>query len=117
MAFLAPAVPSTGRIQAFPAASFSMSASIHCNRSNVVLRGAGPTQTTLTLNGHNIIIGDGSNSQGSPPGNFGVTSLNTLAKGSTVLTVGSTSGMSAGQVVEIDELNPAYVNPNGFYGN
>lgn len=100
-----------------PAGTFSMSGSIHCNRSNVVLRGAGPTQTTLNINGNSILMGNGNGGQGSTPGGLGSTSLSTLAKGSTVLTVGSTAGLSANQVVTIYEANAAYVRPNGFEGN
>ena len=100
-----------------PAGSINLSASIHCNRSNVALRGAGPTQTTVTLNGGNILMGNGSGGQGSAPGGLGSTGLSTLRLGSTVLTVGSTSGMSAGQIVAIYEANPSYVNANGYSGN
>jgi hypothetical protein len=100
-----------------PAGTYTLSASIACNTNHVVLRGAGPTQTTVVLNGHNILMGNGSGNQGTPPGGLGTTSLSTLTAGSTVLTVGSTSGLSAGQVVEIDELNDTYVNPTGNAGN
>lgn len=100
-----------------PAGSFSMSTNIHCNRSSVALRGAGPTQTTLTLNGHNIILGNGTNGQGNAPGGLVLTNLTTLTRGSTVLTVASTTGMVAGQVVAVYEANASYVNPAGFSGN
>jgi hypothetical protein len=100
-----------------PAGTYSLSTSIHCNRSNVILRGAGPTQTTLTLNGHNVLMGNGSGGQGSTPSGLGSKTLSTLTKGSTVLTVASTSGMSVGQVVAITESNPAWVNATGNEGN
>src|SRR5277367_1684971 len=80
-----------------PAGTYTLSASIACNTNHVVLRGAGPTQTTVILNGHNILMGNGSGGQGSAPGGLGTTLLSTLTEGSTVLTVGSTSGLSAGQ--------------------
>jgi len=100
-----------------PAGTVSLSASIHANRSNVTLRGAGPTQTTVTLNGHNILMGNGSGAQGSTPGSLASTTLSTVAKGSTVLTVASTAGLSAGQIVAVLQSNPAYVNPTGNEGN
>lgn len=99
-----------------PAGTYTLSASIACDTNHVVLRGAGPTQTTIILNGHNILMGNGTGGQGTVPGGLGATALNTLTEGSTVLTVGSTSGLSAGQVVQVDELNDTYVNPTGNTG-
>src|SRR5947209_3992504 len=92
----------------------AISGTIHCNQSNVVLRGAGPTQTTLT---GTILMGNGTSGQGSTPGGMGSTTLSTLTQGSTVLTIGSTTGMSAGEVVAIMESNPPWVNANGNEGN
>lgn len=99
------------------AGSFTLSANIVANRSNVVLRGSGTTQTTVNLNGNDIFFGNGSGGQGSTPSGLGSTSLSTLAQGSTTLTVGSTSGMSAGQVVAITENNEAWVQPTGNENN
>src|SRR5262245_21568102 len=100
-----------------PAGTISLSSSIRANRSNVILRGAGPTQTTIALNGNNILMGNGSGNQGSTPGGIASTNLTTYAKGSTVLTLASTSGLSAGQIVAVLENNPGYVNPTGNEGN
>jgi len=100
-----------------PAGSYTLSGSVYANRSNVVLRGAGPTQTTITLNGSNILMGNGTGGQGSAPGGLGSTTLSTLTQGSKVLTVGSTTGMSAGQIVAIYEANPSYIFPTGNEGN
>lgn len=100
-----------------PAGTHSMTGSINANRSNVILRGAGPTQTTITLNGNNILMGNGSGGQGSAPGSLASTALSTYTKGSTVLTVASSTGMSAGQIVAVLQDNPAYVNPTGNEGN
>jgi hypothetical protein len=96
-----------------PAGSYS--GSLHNNRSNVVIRGAGPTQTTWT---GSILSGIGTSGQGAPPDGQGSTSLSTVAKGSTVLTVGSTSSLSPGQVVAVDQLNDtSIVFVNGFSGS
>lgn len=99
------------------AGSFALSANIVAKRSNVVLRGSGPTQTTVNLNGHDIFFGNGSGGQGSTPGGLGSTPLNTVAQGSTTLTVGSTTGLSAGQVVAITQNNEAWVQPTGNENN
>ena len=61
--------------------SFSLSNSLAINTSGCELRGSGPTSTTITLNGHNILMGDGSGNQGTTPGGLGVTNLNTLTPG------------------------------------
>lgn len=97
--------------------SFTLSAALHINTSGCELRGSGPTATTVTLNGFNILMGDGSGNQGSTPGGLGSTTLSTLTQGSTVLTVGSTTGLSVGQVVMIYQQNQAWVNPVGGEGN
>jgi len=100
-----------------PAGTYNLSNWISCNRSNVVLRGAGPTQTILNMGGNGIFMGVGSSGQGSPPSGQGSTPLSTFAKGSTVLTVGSTASLTTGQVVVVDQLNDtSIVNVNGFSG-
>lgn len=101
-----------------PAGSFTWASSVHCNRNNVALRGAGPTQTFITLSGGaNILLGNGTGGQGSVPGGLGSTTFSTYTQGSTVITVASTTGLSAGQVVALMEQNPAYVQPIGNEGN
>lgn len=97
--------------------AFTLSASLAINTSGCELRGSGPTSTTVTLAGHNILMGDGSGNQGSTPGGLGVTNLSTLTQGSTVLTVASTTGLSVGQVVMVYQGNSAWVNPVGGEGN
>jgi len=69
------------------------------------------------MGSNSILMGIGTNGQGSPPSGQGSTSLSTLTKGSTVLTVGSTASLTAGQVVAVDQLNDtSIVNVNGFSG-
>jgi hypothetical protein len=103
-----------------PAGSFTLSGNTYSNRSNVVLRGAGPTQTTLTLaSGHNIMMGTaGQSGMGRVPSNLGSTSwTGGLTRGSTVLTLASTAGVSAGQNIVLDQYNnPAWVNTLGNEG-
>ena len=102
-----------------PATTLTLTASICNNRGNVVLRGAGPTQTTIINNGFTVFAGSGCGGQGSNPGGLTATNLSTYAQGSTVLTVASTTGLSANQVVQIDQLNDTtnIVNVNGFSGS
>lgn len=90
-----------------PAGSFTISSSIASNRGHVVLRGAGPTQTTITLgSGTNIFFGaTGSGGLGGEPAITATNWTGGLTKDSTVLTVASTSGMSVGQQVVLDQLN------------
>jgi hypothetical protein len=101
-----------------PAGSWTLSAATYSNRGDVILRGAGPTQTTLTLNGVNLRIGTaGTGFLGSYPPNLGSTNwTGGLTRGSTVLTVASTSGMAAGQRVVLDQLNDAWVFTTGVEG-
>jgi hypothetical protein len=102
-----------------PAGSYTFTATVHCNRGNVVLRGAGTQQTFITQNaGANILMGGpGTGGQGSYPTGIGVTNWTAgFAQGSTVLTVVSTTGMSAGQTVILTQQNASYVFPDGVEG-
>ena len=100
-----------------PSGIYTLSTNVYTNRSNVTLRGTGPTQTKLILNGHNILFGSGTNGQGSYAGGLTVTNLSTYSKGSTVLTVASSTGMSANQVVQIDQRNDSFINITGNEGS
>jgi hypothetical protein len=91
-----------------PAGTVTLSDCVRANRSNVILRGAGPTQTTININGKGILMGNGSCWQGTWASGLAGTRLRTYTKGSTVLTVDSTTGLSAGQVVALVEGNPSY---------
>lgn len=97
--------------------AFTLSAAWHQNNSGCVLRGSGTQSTTVSVNGFNILMGDGTGNQGSQPGGLGATALTTLTQGSTVLTVASTTGLSVNQVVAIYQQNSAWVNPVGNEGN
>lgn len=102
-----------------PAGSYTWSSSVYCNRGNVALRGAGSTQTTINLgSGANILMGgQGTGGQGAWPTGVGTTNwTGGLTQGSTVLTVGSTSGMSAGQTVILTQQNAPYVYTTGVEG-
>lgn len=101
-----------------PPGSFSLSGETYANRSNVVLRGAGPSQTTLTLVSNNIYFGiNGTTGMGgvwSPSQLHSTNWTGGLTKGSTVLTLASTSGIVAGQKIALDQLNDGrYVFTNG----
>src|SRR3954471_839964 len=90
-----------------PAGSFTIGSSVASNRGHVVLRGAGPTQTTITLgSGANLFFGaTGTGGLGGEPGITATNWTGGLTKGTTVLTVASSSGMSIGQQVVLDQLN------------
>jgi len=126
-AFSSPTVPNvraacTGApantVVRIPAGSYTWGSSVYCNKSNVVLRGAGPQQTFITLgSGANILMGSGTGGQGDYPTGIGKTNwTGGLTQGSTVLTVASTNGMSAGQTVILTQQNAPYVYPDGVEG-
>jgi hypothetical protein len=97
-----------------PAGTFT-GITAYCNRGNVVLRGAGPHSTSIT---GTVFMGTGGTSgQGSYPTGLGSTNwTGGLTQGSTVLTVASTSGLSAGQTVVLDQLNASFVFVNAVEG-
>lgn len=98
-----------GQVVSFGAGTFNIS-SISVAKG-ITLRGQGPTQTYLNVNG-NVTLGIGDNYNGHAPAWTGG-----LTRGSKVLTVASTSGLSAGMVVSLDELNPAWINTMGINGD
>jgi len=108
-----------------PAGTYSISGNVYSNRSNVVLRGAGPTQTILNMGGGSLLFGLGTGGQGNVPGGnwsdcsgtCATKTLSTYAKGSTSLTLSSTSGLSAGMVIVIDERNASYIQLTGSEGS
>ncbi len=104
----------------FSAGTYTLTGSIYANKG-IVLRGAGPTQTTINLSG-SATIAIGMNTTGGlgstiPANAFTVHNwTGGLTQGSTVLTLDSTTGISAGQDIDIDELNPAWVFVTGVAG-
>jgi hypothetical protein len=88
-----------------PAGTFSISGDIFTNRSNVAMRGAGPTQTTLNMSGNIFFGATGSGGLGGEPGLSASNWTGGLTKGSTVITLASTSGLAAGQQIGLDQLN------------
>lgn len=73
-------------------------------RGNVVLRGAGPNSTHIT--GTVFFSWSGTSGQGSYPTGLGSTNISgSPTQGTTVLTVSSTTGLSANQTVVIDQHN------------
>lgn len=102
-----------GQVVSFAAGTFNIG-SIHVTKG-VTLRGQGPAQTYLNVSG-NVLLGhwgDGGYPQNGNPVNW----TGGLTRGSRVLTVASTSGMTAGMTVILDERNPAWVNTQGYNGN
>jgi hypothetical protein len=109
----------TGQVVLFPAGSWTLATALYANKG-IVLRGAGPTQTFLTSgSGHSaIFLGtNGSDGLGGYPSNLGSTNwTGGFTKGSTVLTLASTTGIVAGQTIVLDQHNAAYVYPDGVEG-
>jgi hypothetical protein len=99
----------------FPAGTWT--GSLYSNKG-IVIRGAGPTQTTINLSGGTIYFSvNGSSGMGSYPGNLGSTNwTGGLTKGSTVLTLASTAGIQAGMRIVLDQHNAAWVFPDGVEG-
>lgn len=89
-----------------PAGTFSLSSCISSSKSNFILRGAGPKSTTLTETGGNLMFGGSSGcGLGGQPGLSATNWTGGFTRGSTVITVASTSGLSAGMQVGLDQLN------------
>ena len=107
-----------GQVVLFGAGTFNLTTCIYANKG-IVLRGSGPTQTTINLaRGCNILLSTGgTGGEGSYPGTLGSTNwTGGLTRGSRVLTVASTAGVVAGQRVVLDQHNAAYVYTTGVEG-
>ncbi len=101
----------------FGPGTFDLSASIYANKG-IVLRGSGPTKTTINLNGGDIFLGTfGQGGLGGYPTDLGSTDwTDGLKRGSTILKLQSTSGIKAGQRILLDQHNAPYVYPFGVEG-
>ena len=100
-----------GQVVYLNAGTYNLSSGIVFNRkSNVTLRGAGPDKTLLVFSGSgtgdhpisNIRFGSTFISPTSPPN---LTSWTAAAQGATQITVGSTSNLSAGMIIFLDQLD------------
>lgn len=95
------------------AGTYTLSGGINFNnKSNVTIRGAGPNQTIINFSGGADCIGieadicvgnSGYADPASPP--FSANWTGGLAKGSTTVTLSSTSGLAVGQLLILDQLN------------
>lgn len=101
----------SGQVVYLNAGTYNLSSGVVFDRkSNVTLRGAGPDKTLLVFSGSgtgdhpisNIRFGSTFISPSSPPN---LTSWNAAAKGSTQITVGSTSNLSVGMMIFLDQLD------------
>ncbi|HEY1462767.1 MAG TPA: glycosyl hydrolase family 28-related protein, partial [Terriglobales bacterium] len=101
----------------FPSGTWTLTGSIFANKG-IVLRGNGPTNTTINVGPGNILMSTaGQSNMGNYPPNLGSTNWSGgLTRGSTVLTVASTSGLAAGQRVVLDQHNAPYVFVNAVEG-
>jgi hypothetical protein len=101
-----------------PAGTYTLSTCIVTTTSNVVLRGLGADQTKLKITGHcggdflaaSLMVWGGENN--CCPGGGGTiqhsgTWTAGYAKGTTVVTLGSTTGLSVGNIIILDQLDDA----------
>lgn len=97
---------SSGQVVYLPAGTYLLTSGLDLGtKKNVTLRGAGIGQTLIVVSGNvRISVGSGSDYQWSWP-----TSNNTvtagLTKGSTEVTIGSTTNFSVGQIIQIKLSN------------
>ena len=98
------------------AGTYTLTNGVLFNKSNVVLRGAGPTSTILKFTGGactpwggDVCVTNYGYYVGSPqvqPGGSNATTWTAgYSKGATQITVGSASGLSVGQVIILDQAN------------
>ena len=107
----------SGQVIQFGSGTFTLTSSIYADKG-IVLRGNGPSNTQINLNnGANILLGLGTGGQGTYPTGLGSTNwTGGVTRGSTVLTVASTSGLAAGQTVVLDQHNASYVYTSAVEG-
>jgi hypothetical protein len=102
-----------GQYVQLAAGKFTLSTGIRIARSNVTLRGAGPDQTKLVFTGPDtscaqfasICVEDGSNNWNGAPQHLTTWTAASYAVGQTQVTVGSTAGLTVGQMVILDQAN------------
>jgi hypothetical protein len=113
----------SGQVVFLSAGTYNLSSGIDfSNKSGVTLRGAGANQTFLVFTGavgcfgqwSNICLRNGDNSwTGSPSHTANWTGG--YAKGTTQVTLSSTSGLAAGDVLILDQLNDSDTDPGTIW--
>ncbi|MFO1393247.1 MAG: hypothetical protein U1F09_05725 [Steroidobacteraceae bacterium] len=98
-----------GQVVSFGAGTFNIG-SIRVTKG-ITLRGQGPTQTYLNVTG-NVQLG-----MPDPSTVYAVNWTGGLTRGSRVLSVSNTTGMTAGMTISLDELNPAWIHTMGINGD
>ena len=89
-----------------PKGVYRLDESILLNRSNVVLRGAGPKETKLLLHGTGAVIWTGWVDWPVAASDI----VGTVAPGASTITVATAASFQPGDIVQIDQLDdPAYV--------
>ena len=111
-----------GQVVFLNAGTYTLSAGLVFRKSNVTLRGAGADQTKLVINGTtsgcSLFYGAavqmctnggniGTASGGGPGPDRTATWTAGYAKGTTVVTLGSTTGLTVGATIFLDQLNDA----------
>jgi hypothetical protein len=114
----------SGQVVSLNAGTYSIGSPgiVFQDKSNVTLRGAGPTQTILNFTGSNNCGGMGGDVcfiNGDPnwsgaPGNTANWTAG-YAKGSTVLTLSSTSNLKVGSVMILDQTNDSNTDNGGVW--
>lgn len=99
----------TGQVVSFGSGTFNIT-SIYVPKG-ITLRGAGPNSTYLNVTG-NIRLGIAD-----PSTAYVINWTGGYTRGSTVLTLASTTGLSAGMTISLDELNPSWVHTMGYNGD
>jgi hypothetical protein len=110
----------SGQVVKLNAGTFTLAGGLVFGKSNVTLRGAGSEQTRLVINGTtsgcSLFYGAavqmctnsgniGTANGGSPGPDHASTWTNGYAKGTTVVTLGNTTGLVVGATIYLDQLN------------
>ena len=114
------AAAASNQVVQLAAGTYNLAGNI-VGKSGVVLRGAGLSNTIINFTSGGVSVGNSGLVYNALYGNYnGGGSVGWTAGyslGSSNLTVSSTSGLTAGQVVCLDQINdPFFVNPAGFEG-
>jgi hypothetical protein len=105
-----------GQVLLLPAGRYALSGSLTVDHA-IVIRGAGPTATTIVENGGNIIFSSvpGSGGLGSEPfPRHAVDWTAGYAQGATTVTLADASQLTVGQTVLLDQLNDTHVSLAGY---
>lgn len=101
----------------FSAGNHILTEQVSIWRDNITIKGAGSGLTTLTVDQHGTSVAEGMRISGSKDSSWNGTLAANVLRGDHVVTLTSTAGLRAGDILHIQQSNDADFLSSGLYNN